>query len=769
MMSKKKPKRAAKPKGRNSKPSDLSKTVPFDRRAIEALMQELVPGMSVTDSRADAAQQVMYEAFEATSPQRQMTLARKALEISPDCADAYVMLAEYADTLPDALELYEQGVEAGERALGEEGFKEYEGHFWGFLETRPYMRARAGLADSLWVVGRREEAADHCRDMLRLNPNDNQGIRYRLAAMLLDLQQHDELEQLIETYKDDASAEWAYTRALLAFRREGDSSNARRALTTAKKVNAHVPDYLARVKPMPREAPEYITFGGEDEAIGYAAQFLPAWKDTPGAAAWLRNTLKLAPAAGSPTKRETWSKLRLGLSRLPQRENETWQVDLRHIPTSPGGEMSSQWMLIALNTTDEQVMHFDFFDERPKDGEVWSFLIAAMRTPQAGEPRRPAAVCVARKSWFRSWRPKLNDICIECRLGETLDQIDRWYQTALPELEKAQRVANGSSPADAEWSQLVSLPQRAGETWQADVRRLPVWIQVAGEPKRPWVSLVADIDSDAILATEIATDEPADDWLLKSVWQAMSSPAVGEARRPSIIHVASDRQREILAAQAEPLGVQCVKKSGLKHLQHLIGELAAHLGGQQQPKALIQSPGMTKAQLGSFFEGAAHFYRARPWREVPGDSIIRVSCDRFESGPWHAVVMGQSGIEQGLALYEDLQLLRTLLTGQLSDEDSGRRTSAISVTYGEAFDVAPADLDAVEEQGWPVAGPEAYPCVLRVNPGMAVRTPLKWELELLEGCLRAIPDFLGKRVGKTETAASVSGDIITLRLERLEE
>ena len=34
-------------------------------------------------------------------------------------------------------------------ALGPRGFKQYAGHFWGFLETRPYMRARAGLAGTL--------------------------------------------------------------------------------------------------------------------------------------------------------------------------------------------------------------------------------------------------------------------------------------------------------------------------------------------------------------------------------------------------------------------------------------------------------------------------------------------------------------------------------------------------------------------------------------------------------------------------------------------
>jgi tetratricopeptide (TPR) repeat protein len=152
-------------------------------------MRQLVPEIEPTNSAIDAAQQLMYEAFEAPSPQRQMSLSHKALEISPDSADAYVLLAEYAERLPEALKLYEQVVAAGERALGDERFEEYEGHFWGFIETRPYMRAREGLANCLWEAGRREDAVEHCREMLRLNPNDNQGIRYRLLAMLLDLEQ----------------------------------------------------------------------------------------------------------------------------------------------------------------------------------------------------------------------------------------------------------------------------------------------------------------------------------------------------------------------------------------------------------------------------------------------------------------------------------------------------------------------------------------------------------------------------------------------------
>jgi tetratricopeptide (TPR) repeat protein len=766
-MSKKRSRRETKSTGPKSQPSDLSDAVPFDRRAREGLMQQIMPQAAVTDSRLNAAQQVMYGAFEATSPKRQMALARKALEISPDCADAYVVLAEYAETLPDALELYEQGVAAGERALGAKGFEEYEGHFWGFLETRPYMRARAGFADSLWAAGRHEEAAEHCREMLRLNPNDNQGIRYRLASMLLDLERHDELDQLLKSYEEDGAAEWAYTRALLAFRREGDSEGARIALKAAMEVNEHVPAYLARVKPMPRQAPDYYTDGGEDEAICYTAQFLPAWRETPGAAAWLRSTLKLSPLERPQKAQPPWSKVRTALTPLPQRAQETWELDLR--AAAVDGGLESSWMVAAYNATDAQVLNVEFFDDRPKDAEVWSFLIATLRAPQDGEPRRPAVIRIQRKTWFRLWESKLRDIGVECHLGECSAEFDRWFQTGVTGFGQAQQANNDSGPTETEWSELAALPQAPGEIWQAVMQQLPVWIQIAGEPIRPWVCLVADTSSEALLATEIEMDEPTDDFLLKGVWHAMCSPAVGEAHRPATIHVATDRQRESIKQKLEPFDIQCVQKAVPVQLRQLIDGLSTHLGGGQQRKAMVHSPGVTLAQVGSFFEAAASFYRARPWRKIPGDTIIQIACDRFDSGPWYAVVMGQSGMEQGLALYEDIQLLRILLTGQLSDEESGRRTSAISVTYGEKFDVAPQDLDEVAKHGWSVAGPEAYPCVLRVNPGMAVRTPLKWELELLEGCLRTIPDFLGKHFGKAEITASLSGDTITLRLERLEE
>ena len=50
-------------------------------------------------------------------------------------------------------------------------------------------------------------------------------------------------------------------------------------------------------------------------------------------------------------------------------------------------------------------------------------------------------------------------------------------------------------------------------------------------------------------------------------------------------------------------------------------------------------------------------------------------------------------------LYEDLELLRKQLQGDLSDDEARRRMSATSVTYGEPFEVDPEDLDVAEKFG----------------------------------------------------------------------
>lgn len=265
----------------------------FDPRSMEAIMSGLMGEVGAIDEEDDPdlsrAQQVMYRAWEETNPARRIALAREALGISAKCADAYVLLAEEeADTVKRALELYQKGMEAGESALGEEFFKENEGLFWGLLKTRPYMRARKGVAQTLWRLKRFEEAIEHYRELLRLNPNDNQGNRYALLDIFIGLERYKDALAILKEYEEEWSAVWLYSRALLEYQKGGDSPKARRALKEAMQENPFVPAYLTGQKRIPGWQVNSYGWGDESEAIYYASENLNYWRRSPGVIDWLR-------------------------------------------------------------------------------------------------------------------------------------------------------------------------------------------------------------------------------------------------------------------------------------------------------------------------------------------------------------------------------------------------------------------------------------------------------------------------------------------------
>lgn len=241
----------------------------------------------VPDTPLEKAQDLAYQAFN-TRGRRQMLLARKALEICPDCADAYVILAERTPDKQKAHDLYLEGILAGERALGRKFFEEEAGRFWGLTQTRPYMRARLGLARCLEGMDRPEEAAGHYRELLRLNPNDNQGVRDVLLPCLLKDHKDEEAEALLKKYKDDKPlAMWSYARALVRFRRQGPSPTARKDLQHALRVNRYVADFLLHEEEMPERWPGSYKIGSKEEAVICADLLLEAWQATPGALEWL--------------------------------------------------------------------------------------------------------------------------------------------------------------------------------------------------------------------------------------------------------------------------------------------------------------------------------------------------------------------------------------------------------------------------------------------------------------------------------------------------
>ena len=172
---------------------------------------------------------------------------------------------------------------------------------WDQPDKRSYLESMFRIACSQWQQDQRNDAADTFRDLLKLDRDDHQFARYWLAATLLDLQRHDDLQRLLEQY-EEATAAWRYAQALLAFRLGGDSDDARRRLREAQPLDPHFLDYLLGDGLVHADRP--VRFGGDprESTHSLARLFLPAWRSTPGAAAWARKVLQV-PLGNPPSDR----------------------------------------------------------------------------------------------------------------------------------------------------------------------------------------------------------------------------------------------------------------------------------------------------------------------------------------------------------------------------------------------------------------------------------------------------------------------------------
>ena len=127
----------------------------------------------------------------------------------------------------------------------------------------------------------------HYQALLRLNPEDNQAVRFALFTRLIELNHDGPAEKLLDEYGDNTTAVALYSRALLAYRAGGDGPSAQAALRTAREANPDVVDYLLGREESPPILPESYQLGGQDEAVLCAAEILNAWRATLGAVEWL--------------------------------------------------------------------------------------------------------------------------------------------------------------------------------------------------------------------------------------------------------------------------------------------------------------------------------------------------------------------------------------------------------------------------------------------------------------------------------------------------
>lgn len=257
-------------------------------------IDQVVPPKSGRKTNAEKSDDLVYQALDS-DPKQGLVLVKEALKYNPDNVRALNYLGEQEKNVTKAIEIFKNAMEKGARQLGESFFAENKGHFWGMHETRPYMTAKFNYANRLSATGKANESIKEYNEILSLNPNDNQGVRYILAG---DLLYHKKYKAFLDLYKkfDEASASWLFNYSLYLFATEGPSAKANKALNEANKQNTHIIPYMIRQKIIKAEPDGYYSPGDEREAAMYLMDNFKTWIECKGTLDWLVSFIRKKPS-----------------------------------------------------------------------------------------------------------------------------------------------------------------------------------------------------------------------------------------------------------------------------------------------------------------------------------------------------------------------------------------------------------------------------------------------------------------------------------------
>lgn len=622
---------------------------------------------------------------------------------------------------------------------------------WESPFGRVYLEAQLGLAATTWVRIGPTAAIRMFQRLLEADPVDHALARNWVIAALLQLDRNDEAAALLQRF-EDASAFWQFAGALLAFRQHGDRDQSSQLVRNARHCDPGFIDYLLGDRVVNADAP--VRFHGKPARIAHsiARLLLPAWRNTPGAAAWARRVLSVPLTATEPVV-EVLAFPRDKLRRLP-RKMTTWQLGLRQNKT-PDHDDAQQaddiptWTLVVADIGERQLRTVMILEEGPTSAAIWQKLLLAFERPMEGEPARPAQLVVPNEAFCETWRPLLRQLNIACEFNPRPQPVTDLME-GLAILADEQRLPKWSAAID-----VGSLPQ-TDEVWQATFFHSTTWVSnKSAGTYRPWAVLILNKSNHRVLVNMHLQGDPTPDLMLDYVIRTMSRDKNGG--RPRCIEVADSDSFDVLQPKLDEIDVACRLLDELPELDELCRELA--VGPDERNKcALADGVQVTKGQMESFYYAADAYYRARPWQLVQGEVTICVHCPELQMTRF-AVVLGRTGVQLGCCFYDTFEDYQNTMYGGGPD-----CLRALAVCYDEAMIMAGVDLWYIERNGWPIASPDAYPAVWRSDPRRGGRPPTADELTFVTAALEVIPRFLKSNGEPANYEGGVNGRTLNVRL-----
>lgn len=222
----------------------------------------------------DDAYEILEEAQNARNKKEAIKLAKKAYEKSPECFDAILFQCDLEENGIKKMKLLGDGLENEKNRLTKEKYfdKENIGHFYGIFETRPYIRGLVVKAEYLLEEGKLRQAESICREVLRLNENDNMGARYLLMAIFATLEEENDMLKLYKKYPEE-TLEMLFPLFALYYK-IGNDKKAKEYLNRVNKCNSNfVKLFNGSIRKNDKVTPGYYSRGDSSEIFMYLERY----------------------------------------------------------------------------------------------------------------------------------------------------------------------------------------------------------------------------------------------------------------------------------------------------------------------------------------------------------------------------------------------------------------------------------------------------------------------------------------------------------------
>lgn len=201
--------------------------------------------MDVTEETAETSDDFIQLAEESEDYVKALKYARKALKLNPDNLDAELFIAfNNAESAFEMQKKLQVILKHGNEIMEKEGyFVEDMGHFWGILETRPYMRVRFEYLMTLLRCGMFKKAINECEGILKLNESDNLGVRYILLNLYTFFEDEEKSAQLQKRYALSYESQGLLSLSFLQFKL-GNFIKSKNYLKKLEQINKDTKKFL---------------------------------------------------------------------------------------------------------------------------------------------------------------------------------------------------------------------------------------------------------------------------------------------------------------------------------------------------------------------------------------------------------------------------------------------------------------------------------------------------------------------------------------------